>query len=99
MLLSRKNRATDTLYVGNLAFNTTKEDLKKGLADKFRAAIFVEKITIPCVNGKSRYGFIELSWAHSAKVDIADLIKIQSGTTSVNEWMTYFRELREKGNN
>ncbi len=47
------------LELGSLAFNTTEEDLSEALKSAFGASIVVENITIPCVNGKSKYGFIE----------------------------------------
>ncbi len=42
VLFSRKNRATETLYVGNLAFNTSKEDLSEELDYYFCIAVIVE---------------------------------------------------------
>ena len=75
---SRKNRATETLYVGNLAFNTTEEDLSEALEYCLGTSIVVKKITIPCVNGKSKFCFIELSWAQAAMIDIADIMRVHS---------------------
>jgi RNA recognition motif-containing protein len=43
-------RNTATLYVGNLEFNTSEQDLRKSL-DRFFKRIKVEKITIPKVQG------------------------------------------------
>ncbi len=93
---SRKNRATETLYVGNLAFNTTEEDLSKALEHYLGIGIIVENVTIPCVNGKSKYGFIELSWA--TMLDIDDIMTKYFGVLKVNEWRIYLRELRDMGN-
>ena len=95
---SQKNRATETLYVGNLAFNTTDKDLSKALHYHFGNVIVVEKITIPCINGKSKYGFIELSWPRSTMKDTADLMTLHSGVIPVHGRRIYFRELRDKGN-
>ncbi len=53
--LSRKNRVTETLYVGNLAFNTTEDDLDDALASTLCKGFVLEEVTIPCVNGKSKY--------------------------------------------
>ena len=97
---SRKNRATETLYVGNLAFNTTEEDLGAAL-EKYLGATVVENVTIPCVNGKSKYGFIELSWAQATMLDIDDIMTYYSGVlkvNAVNAQCIYLRELRDKGN-
>ena len=94
---SRKNRATETLYVGNLAFNTTEEDLSAAL-EHHLGPIVVENVTIPCVNGKSKYGFIELSWAQATMLDIDDIMTYYSGVLKVNERRIYLRELRDKGN-
>ena len=94
---SRKNRATETLYVGNLAFNTTEEDLSEALSN-LGDSIVVGEATIPCVNGKSKYGFIELSWAQATMLEIADIMTVYSGVLKVNSRRIYLRELRDKGN-
>ena len=95
---SRKNRATETLYVGNLAFNTTEEDLSEALEHYLGIGIVVENVTIPCVNGKSKYGFIELSWAQATMLDIDDIMTVYFVVLKVNERRIYLRELRDKGN-
>ena len=97
VLYNRKNRATETLYVGNLDFKATEEDLSEALSH-LSDSIVVAKVTIPCVNGKSRYGFVELSWAQSANVNIADLIIMKSVWIQVDSRPIYLRELRDKGN-
>ena len=91
-------RDTATLYVGNLEFNTSEDDLRESLRNIFKR-IRLEKVTIPRVNGRSKYGFIEISWAHRAPVNPADLCIINSGRIQVKSRPIYFRELREKGNN
>ena len=83
-MYTHRNKATETLYVGNLAFNTTEEDLRKALARYMGDQIVVEKVTIPCINGKSKYGFIEFSWPQSAMKDAADLMTVHSGRLQVN---------------
>ena len=88
------NRNTATLYVGNLEFNTSEVKL-----NTIFKRIRLEKVTIPRVNGRSKYGFIDISWAHRAPVNPADLCIINSGGIEVNSRPVYFRELREKGNN
>ena len=98
MRYSRKNRATETLYVGNLAFNTTEEDLGAAFEHYLGVSIVVENVTIPCVNGKSKYGFIELSWAQATMLEIADIMTVYSGVLKVNSRRIYLRELRDKGN-
>ena len=89
-------RTYATLYVGNLGFNAS-EDLLATLTISKR--IRVDKVIIPRVNGRSKYGFIDISWAHSAPVNPADLCILYSGRIQVNSRPIYFRELREKGNN
>ena len=65
----------------------------------FTHGIVVENVTIPCVNGKSKYGFIELSWAQATMLEIADIIMtLYSGVLKVNSRRIYLRELRDKGN-
>ena len=93
-----KNIATETLYVGNLAFDTTPKDLNKAIRWYMGHIAIVEEITIPCINGKSKYGFIKLSWHKSGMKDTADLLTYYSRITSVNERRIYFRKLRDKGN-
>ena len=83
-MYTHRNKATETLYVGNLAFNTTDKDLNKALRRHFGEAVVVEKITIPCINGKSKYGFIELSWPRSTMKDTADLMTLHSGVIPVH---------------
>jgi hypothetical protein len=89
-------RNTVTLYVGNLEFNTSEQDLRKSL-DLFFKRIKVEKITIPKVQGRSKYGFIEISWAHRAPVKTIDLCIMYSGMIQVNSRPIYLRELRGNG--
>ena len=48
---SRKARSTATLYVGNIEFNATEDDLRESLEECFEWGIAVEKITILRVNG------------------------------------------------
>ena len=91
-------RTYATLYVGNLAFNASEEDLRAKLST-ISKRIRLDKVTIPRVNGRSKYGFIDISWAHSAPVNPADLCIIYSGRIQINTRLIYFRELREKGNN
>ena len=88
-------RTTATLYVGNLEFNANEQDLRQAL-DRIFKRIRVDKITIPRVHGRSKYGFIEISWAHRAPVKLADLCIKYSGMIQVNSRPIYFRELRNK---
>ena len=89
-------RNTATLYVGNLEFNTSEQDLRKSL-DRFFKRIKVEKITIPKVQGRSKYGFIEISWTHRAQEKTIDLCIMYSGMIQVNSRPIYLRELRGNG--
>ena len=93
---SQKARSTATLYVGNIEFNTTKDDLHESLDEWLECWIAVEKITIPLVNGKSMYCFIELSWAQAAPVEVSDICTLYSGLMEVNSRPIYFSELRDK---
>jgi hypothetical protein len=88
-------RTTATLYVGNLEFNANEQDLRQAL-DRIFKRIRVDKITIPRVHGRSKYGFIEISWAHRAPVKLADLCIKYSGMIQVNSRPIYFCELRNK---
>ena len=74
-------RNTATLYVGNL--NASKEDLRESLSNIFKR-IRVENITIPRVNGLSKYGFIGISWAHQAPLKPVDLCITFSGRIKLN---------------
>ena len=91
-LNSRGKRDSATLYVGNIDYSASEQDLSKAL-DKIFTRIRVEKVTIPRVNGRSMYGFIEISWARKAPVKVSDLcIKNSSGMVKVNGRPIYFRE-------
>ena len=91
-LNSRGDRDTATLYVGNIDYKASEEDLSKAI-DKIFQRIRVEKVTIPRVNGRSMYGFIEISWARRAPVKASDLcIMNSSGMVKVNGRPIYFRE-------
>ena len=90
-------RKTATLYVGNLAFNTSEQDLGESLDKVFRK-VRVEKITIPKVQGRSKYGFIEISWAQGAPVKTKDICIRHSGMIQVNSRPIYSSELRNKDN-
>ena len=101
--LEGKRRAA-TLYVGNIHYNdvgnihynASEQDLREAL-DKIFKRVRMEKITIPRVNGRSLYGFIEISWAHSAPVKTSDLCTMHnSRKVQVNSRPIYFRELRDK---
>jgi hypothetical protein len=79
--------------VGNIDYSASEQDLSKALYKIF-TRIRVEKVTIPRMNGRSMYGFIEISWARKAPVKVSDLcIKNSSGMvksmagqfTSVNQ--------------
>ncbi len=89
-------RDSATLYVGNLEYNASEQDLRVALDPVFQK-IRVEKITIPRVNGRSLYAFIDILWAHCAPVKPSDIcIARNSGKLQVNYRPIYFRELRDK---
>ena len=76
-------RGTATLDVGNLEFNTSEDDLRESLRTIFKR-IRLEKVTIPRVNGRSKYVFIDISWAHRTPVNPADLCIRNSERIQVN---------------
>jgi hypothetical protein len=89
-------RDSVTLYVGNLEYNASEQDLREALDPVFQK-IRVDKITIPRVNGRSMYAFIDISWAHGAPVKPSDICIVHnSGKLQVNSRPIYFRELRDK---
>jgi hypothetical protein len=58
----RGKRTTATLYVGNLEFKASTNDLKDALDEEFDE-IRVEDVVIPRKDGRSRgYAFVSLSW-------------------------------------
>ena len=88
-------RKTATLYVGNLAFKASEEDLSNALSQIF-IKIQVEKVTIPKENGRPRgfaFKFVDLSWAADAQVKMIDICIAQSGMIFVNSRPIYRREL------
>ena len=54
-------RTTVTLYVGNLDFSTSDEDLYLAVRGSYSYWLRVENVTIPRINGRSKYGFVEFS--------------------------------------
>ena len=86
-------RKNATLYVGNLAFKASEEDLSNALS-KISIRIQVEKVTIPQENGRPRgFAFVDLSWAAGAPVKMMDVCIAQSGMIFVNSRPIYLREL------
>ena len=83
--------------MGNLEFNASEQDLRKALG-RFFQEVQVEEITIPRVNGRSKYGFIKISWAYLAPVKTINLCIMYSEMIQVNSRPIYLRELRDKGN-
>ena len=69
----KAKRTTGTLYVGNLDFSTSDEDLYLALFDSALGWLRMENVTIPRVNGRSKYGFVEFSWPRGALLDLADI--------------------------
>jgi hypothetical protein len=89
-------RKTATLYVGNLEFNASVNDLSNALSAIFKK-IRVEKVTLPQRNGRSMgYAFIESSWAVGAPVAMSDICVTHSAMIFVNSRSIYFRELYDK---
>ena len=91
-----RQRNTTTLYLGNLDYNASEQDLSKALAPLFQRTR-LENITIPKVKGRSVYGFIDISWDHDVLIEESDLCTIYtSGKVQVNGRPIYFRPLRDK---
>ena len=91
-----RQRNTTTLYLGNLDYNASEQDLSKALAPLFQRTR-LENITIPKVKGRSAYGFIDISWDHDVMIEESDLCTIYtSGKVQVNGRPIYFRPLRDK---
>ena len=91
-----RQRNTTTLYLGNLDYNASEQDVSEALAPIFQM-IRVENVTIPNVNGRSVYGFIDISWAHDVLIQESDICTgVNTGKVQVNGRPIYFRPLRDK---
>ncbi len=89
-------RTTTTLYVGNLEFKASTNDLKDALDEEFDETR-VENVVIPRKDGRSRgYAFVTLSWAQASKVDQSDICTFYSGKFYVKSRQIYLRELDSK---
>ncbi len=91
-------RTTETLYVGNLEFSTSVHDIYLAIGGFNSDVVRVENITIPRVDGKSKYGFVELSWTQCIPLNLADVCIRRSGMIQVNSRLIYLRELRDTVN-
>ncbi len=88
---------TATLYMGNLDYNASDEDIAKALVPFFPPHVSVDDITIPRVNGRSLYGFIDISWVRGVLMKESDVCTVcNNGRLKVNSRLIYFRELRNK---
>ena len=89
-------RKTATLYMGNLEFNASDDDICHALNEEF-LKVRVEDVTIPRINGKSTgYGFVKISWAYNALITMKDNCIYRTGNVFVNSRPIYFRELNDK---
>jgi hypothetical protein len=88
-------RKTGTLYVGNLEFSTSLADLGNEL-ERHLDKIRIEDIIIPKVNGRSKYGFLKISFADAVSFKHADLCDMFSGRIQVKGRSIYLRPLRDK---
>jgi hypothetical protein len=91
-------RTTETLYVWNLEFSTSVDDIYLAIGSFNSDVARVENVTIPRVNGKLIYGFIKLSWPQCIPLNQEDVCIRRSGMIQVNSRQIYFRELRDKVN-
>ena len=89
-----------TLYIGNLEYMATKEQLHDSL-HKFFKKIKIQEIVIPTSNGRSRgYAFVTLAWAEACNVKPSDICDVYSGMIDVkNSRYIYLHELRSKNGN
>jgi hypothetical protein len=89
-------RKTATLYMGNLEYNASADDIFHALNEEF-LKVRVEDVTIPRLNGKSLgYGFVKISWAYNAPISMKDTCIYRTGNVFVNSRPIYFRELNDK---
>ena len=89
-------RNTATLYMGNLEYNASDDDIYHALNEEF-LKVRVEDVTIPRLNGKSLgYGFVKISWAYNAPISMKDTCIYRTGNVFVNSRPIYFRELNDK---
>ena len=89
-------RSEATLYIGNLEYSATADELDDAL-NKYFKRIHVEEIVIPNANGRTRgYAFVTLSWAAGSRVKPRDLCHSLSGMIDVNSRPIYLRELRKQ---
>ena len=85
-----------TLYLGNLEYAATEEQLRDSL-EKYFKKIKVQEIVIPTSNGRSRgYAFVTLAWAQACNLKPSDLCDYYSGMLDVNSRPIYLRELRKQ---
>jgi hypothetical protein len=88
-----------TLYIGNLEYMATKEQLHDSLHKYFKK-IKIQEIVIPTSNGRSRgYAFVTLAWAEACNVKPSDICDYYSGVIDVNSRYIYLHELRSKNGN
>jgi len=89
-------RKTATLYMGNLEYNASDDDIYHALNEEF-LKVRVEDVTIPRLNGRSLgYGFVKISWAYNAPISMKDTCIYRTGNVFVNSRPIYFRELNDK---
>ncbi len=92
---SSGKRSNATLYLGNVDYNASEQDIYNAVAPTFQHAR-VDKVIIPRVHGRSMYVFIEISWPQ-ATLNVSDIcISRNTGTITVNGLPIYFRESRNK---
>jgi len=87
------DRMSRDLYVGNLPFQASDDDLFKSIKPCFKR-IRIEKVTVPKGKGGQNrgYGFIRLSWAKGAPIDPADICIQLTGKIEVNSRLIYLCE-------
>ncbi len=72
-------RTTETPYAGNLEFSTSVDDIYLAIGGINSDLVLVENVTIPRVNGKSKY-----SWPLCVQLNLADVCIRRSEMIHVN---------------
>ena len=86
-------RSEATLYIGNLKYSATAEQLDDALSKHFKR-IHVEEILISNTNGRSRgYTFVTLLWPAGSPVKPRDICESLFGMIEVNSRYIYIHEL------
>jgi RNA recognition motif-containing protein len=82
------------LYVGNLSFDTTSDDLRRAFSQ--HGAVTSAEVVTDRETGRSRgFGFVEMSDGAAEAIKLLDLTELQGRKITVNE----ARPREDRGNN